>query len=531
MPHHAPSVPRRGALAAAVLAAAVLAVASACAPATTATTPAPAAAPATPRAAFVHLVDSLVGEPQWRNMHWGILVVDPERSDTLYSLNAGKLFMPASNQKLLTGAVALEKLGPEYRFRTGIAVAPSSAGGEPVRDGVVYGDLVVTGYGDPSVSDHAAGSAMTPLLAIADSLRARGITRVRGLLVGGADNMPGPQLGFGWAWDDLDYPYSAGVDELFFNEGFTVIDVIGGASAGEPVRARTRPASSYPRLIVRAETVVRPTVDSLRPRPSVSWDATGSVVEVTGAIAAGDSVALRLTFRDQRAAYLAALEEALAARGIQVNGGVALTDSAAVARAGEPLFTVLSPTLAELMPRLQKPSQNQIAELFMRTLGLEITGVGSADSGQAVIERQMAAWGAPEGSYVVRDGSGLSRHDYVSPEAIIHVLDAMRQDEHFRLFHDALPIAGVDGTISGRMKGTPAAGNVHAKTGYIDRARSLSGYVTTADGVPLLFSILSNNWTTSVRDVERVQDAIAAHLAGMTLGDERAPVRAQDGAH
>ncbi len=518
---HTPSVLRRGALAAAVVS-----VASACAPSATATTPTPRA-PATPREALVHFVDSLIGEPQWSNMHWGILVVEPTRGDTLYSHNAGKLFMPASNQKLLTGAVALEKLGPDYRFRTEVAVAPTSTGSAPVRDGVVYGDLVVTGFGDPSVSDHTAGSAMTPLYAIADSLRAHGITRVRGMLVGGADNLPGPQLGFGWAWDDLEYPYSAGVDELLFNEGFTMIDVIGGATAGDAVRARSRPASSYPRLIVRAETVARPAADSQRPRPRVSWDATGSVVEVTGAVAAGDSVALRLTFRDQRAAYLAALEQALVARGVQVEGGVALDDSAAVARAGAPLFTVHSPTLTHLSPRLQKPSQNQIAEIFMRVLGLEVTGVGSADSGQAVIERQLAEWGAPEGGYVVRDGSGLSRHDYVSPEAIIHVLDAMRQSDHYGIFYHSLPIAGVDGTIAGRMKGTPAEGNVHAKTGYIDRARSLSGYVTTADGVPLLFSFLSNNWTTTVRDVERVQDAIAAHLAGMTIGAAPAAARAQ----
>jgi D-alanyl-D-alanine carboxypeptidase/D-alanyl-D-alanine-endopeptidase (penicillin-binding protein 4) len=514
--HHHSLLARRG-----LLSVAALAFASACAPAAPATTPTPRA-PANAREALVQLVDSLVGEPQWRNMHWGILVVDPERADTLYSLNAGKLFMPASNQKLLTGAVALEKLGPDYRFRTEVAIAPSSTGREAVRDGVLYGDLVVTGYGDPSVSDHTAGSAMVPLLGIADSLRARGIRRVRGLLVGGADNMPGPQLGFGWAWDDLDYPYSAGVDELFFNEGVAEIDVIGGARAGDPVRVRTRPAVSYPRVIVRAGTVAPVAGDSERPRPSVAWDASGSVVELTGAVAPGDSVALRLTFRDQRAAYLAALEEALLARGIQVDGGVAVEDSSAVARAGAPLFTVLSPTHAELMPKLQKPSQNQIAELFLLALGREVTGVGTADSGRAVVERQMAAWGAPEGSYVVRDGSGLSRHDYVSPEAIVHLLDAMRKDEDFRVFYDALPIAGVDGTISNRMKGTPAAGTVHAKTGYIDRARSLSGYVTTADGVPLLFSFLSNNWTTTVRDVERVQDAIAARLAGMTLGAARA---------
>ena len=127
-------------------------------------------------------------------------------------------------------------------------------------------------------------------------------------------------------------------------------------------------------------------------------------------------------------------------------------------------------------------SPKQIAEIFFKTLGLEKTGVGSADSARRVVERQMMAWGARPDGFAVRDGSGLSRHDYVTPETITKVLDAMRTHPQFKVFYDALPIAGVDGTIGGRMRGTPAQGNVHAKTGSVDKARSLSGYVTTADG-------------------------------------------------
>lgn len=119
---------------------------------------------------------------------------------------------------------------------------------------------------------------------------------------------------------------------------------------------------------------------------------------------------------------------------------------------------------------------------------------------------------------MVRDGSGLSRHDVITPETVVRVLDAMRQSPAFALFREALPIAGVDGTLAGRMKGTPAERNVHAKTGTLDMVRSLSGYVTTADGRLLLFSILCNNWTVPVREVERVQDTLAVHLAGMRLG-------------
>ena len=140
----------------------------------------------------------------------------------------------------------------------------------------------------------------------------------------------------------------------------------------------------------------------------------------------------------------------------------------------------------------------------------------TSKNGRAVIERQLVTWGIAPTSFAVRDGSGLSRHDYIAPEAIVRILDAMRRGPNFTVFRDALPIAGVDGTIANRMRGTAAAGNVHAKTGFVDKARSLSGYVTTADGRLLIFSFLCNNWTTSSREVDQTADAIAVRLAGLT---------------
>ncbi len=468
------------------------------------------------RTALRQFADSLVSQPAFRNAHFGILIVDPTSGDTLYSRNAGKLFMPASNQKLITGAVALARLGPDYRFRTEVATVTSVRDAPALLGGTLRGDLVVTGFGDPTVSDHAQVDAMAPLHAIADSLLAHGVRRINGRVLAGADNLPGPSLGFGWAWDDLPYPYSAGVDELYFNEGFTRIIVHGGSRPGAPARVVTRPARTFPALTLDVTTVA----PGSTPRPELEVESTadGLGAVVTGTIAAGDSAVLQVTFRDQTAAYLAALNEALADRGIRVDGRGTTPPDSVIAHVGSPLFVVLSPPLRDIMPLLQKPSQNQIAELLLRALGRELTGSGSADSGRAVIERQLLAWGAQPDGFVIRDGSGLSRHDYLSPETIIRVLDVMTRDPSFQVYYDALPIAGVDGTIENRMRGTPAQGNVHAKTGYIDRARSLSGYVTTANGKRLLFSILANNWTTSVREVEAVQDAIAVRLAGMTLG-------------
>lgn len=485
-------------------------------------TPAPAS-PASSTAASAPLtrpqlramLDSLVRAPAFRSAQWGILIVDPAAGDTLYSHNAGKLFMPASNQKLLTGATALATLGPDFRYRTTIAAAGR------IESGVLNGDLAVLGSGDPSVSDAMqGGDAMRPLRAIADSLHARGVRRVAGRVVGARDAFPDSALGYGWAWDDLDYPYSAGVDELLFNEGFSRVIVQAGLRPGDPVQLRTLPARTVPSVDVRA-TTVEPRSDSVRTntlaltgvatRPG---DTTAALAVLTGTLAVGDTAAFEIAHRSPAGAYLRALTEALRDRGIAVDQG-AREDSAAVL---DSLFTIESPPLRDILPRMEKPSQNQIAEVLFKTVGLHGTGVGSADSARRVVELQLAQWGALPDGFVVRDGSGLSRHDYVTPETIVRVLDAMRRHPEFRLFYDALPVAGVDGTIRNRMKDTPAQGNVHAKTGTLDKARSLSGYVTTADGRLLVFSILANNWTVPVREVDRGVDAVMARLAAMRLG-------------
>ena len=451
-------------------------------------------------------IDSAVNAPEFANAHWGILIVDAATRDTLYSRNAEKLFLPASNMKIITGATALAQLGPDYQYRTTFAARG------PVRCGVLRGDLVVIGRGDPTVSDHMRKDAMTVMRDIADSLAAKGITRIAGRLVSAGDAFPGPVLGFGWDWDDLDYGYGAGVDELLFNEGFTQVVVHSGSRIGKPVTVTIRPTAKTPPVHVTAITVTKPAAgDTTKVTKIVArYDSLTGGVLVEGAIAVGDSTVEEVAHRVPAQAYLDALREALTGKSIQVGG--ARSDTTARV---DTLFTLVSPPLRDILPALEKPSQNQIAEVLLKTLALEKTGVGTADSGQLVIERQLSSWGAREGGYAIRDGSGLSRHDYLSPETIVRVLDTIRADSAFRVFYDALPIAGVDGTIENRMKGTPAEGNVHAKTGYVDKARSLSGYATSVDGHLIIFSALANNWTVPVRQVEAVQNMIAARLAGM----------------
>ena len=476
------------------------------------------------RAALRASIDSMADAPEFHNAFWGILVVDPERGDTLYSRNAGKLFLPASNMKIVTSSVALEQLGPDFTYRTTFVARG------PVRDSTLSGDLAVVGRGDPSISDHMWGDAMIPLHAMADSLLAHGIRRITGKLVAAGNAFPGPVLGYGWSWEDLESSYSAGVDELLFNEGFSEIRVHGGAQPGDPARVEVKPARSFPVLRTEISTIAAPvcqTNDSAASSPcpttpsrfrrrelSVRKDTLRGDVDVSGTVVAGDSVTLEVTHRDPDQAFLYALGEALRDRGIVVDS-VNVVRSDSVGAGGDTIVSVTSKPLREILPALLKPSQNQIAEALLRTIGLERGGAGTADSGRKVVERQLATWGVPPSTYVIRDGSGLSRYDYLAPEAIVHILDAMRHSPNFQLFYDALPIAGVDGTIKTRMRGTPAENNVHAKTGSVANARSLSGYVRTAGGRTLIFSFLSNNWTVPAGDVTHVQDVIAARLAAL----------------
>lgn len=479
-------------------------------------------------------IDSLIGDQRFRNAFWGILIVDPARNDTLYAVNVDKLFLPASNMKVVTGAVALTQLGPDFRFRTTFAARGR------VQHGVLSGDLVVFGRGDPTASNHMLHDATIPLRAAAESLAAHGIRRVTGHVVSGGAAFPDATVGFGWDWDDLGEPYGAGVDALMLNEGFTSVTLRGGARPGSPAVVTTSPVADYPAVHSRVTTANAGGGSPALP-PSAVYDAARGGLVVDGIVAPGDTVTLLVAYRDQMAAYLHGLAAALRAQGIGLRpqpvvvaeetdlfpargvAGVAgrpgpSGGSAAPADRVDTLFTMDSPPLRDVLPALMKPSQNQIAEVLLKTLALERTGVGSADSGRRVVESQLAAWGIPVDQYVVRDGSGLSRHDYLSPAALVHILTTIERDTAFQTFYAALPIAGLDGTIADRMRGTPASGNVHAKTGFVDRARSLSGYVTTADGENLVFSMLCNNWTTPVHDVERVQDEIAIRLASMTIG-------------
>lgn len=454
-----------------------------------------------PPAPVQALVDSVTTLPQFANMHWGILVVAPERGDTLARHDADRLAMPASNMKLVTGAVALAALGADYRWRTTFTRTG------PIVNGAVRGDLVIEGRGDPTISVAMRGAdPLTAFDPLVTALRAAGIRRIEGVVrVSATHAFPGSPHGFGWDWDDLAEDYGAGVTEVLFNEGFTSVHVAGCARGTRTACATTSPLPTAP--VLRSGITIRGANSG--PAQLTWWRDSARVpgITITGSIAAGDSIAFTAAQPDTRATYAAAVHEALRRAGIRVGG-----TQRASSRRSDTLYVLQSAPLADVLPAMQKLSQNQIAEVLYRTLALEQTGMGVPDSGRAVVERQLRAWGVRDEGRAVRDGSGLSRHDFLTPRTIVQVLDVMRRAPTFPVYRDALPIAGVDGSLRNRMTGA-ARGRVWAKTGSFDKARALSGYVSTADGELLLFSIIANNHSVPTREVDRATELIVERLA------------------
>lgn len=451
-------------------------------------------------------LDSAFAGPEFARAQWGVVVQSLDNGEVMYRRNAEKLFMPASNMKLVTGAAALVRLGADYRYRTAVLARGPRSGD------TLAGDLVVVGRGDPSLSQHAAGAAdvLATLRPWAESLRARGVLVVRGRVVGDASWFPDPTLGAGWMWDDLPDSYSAPVGALQFNEGFAVIEIAPAAVAGQPAPVTLAPRDAPLRVF---SSVVTALPDSAANRITWTRAPFTDSVPLAGRITVGQApVRLEIAVPDPTRYFEAALTQALREGGVTVLGERPPAPPASPSPA-DTLFVWQSIPLRDILPLLMKPSQNQIAEALLRTVGGEATGTASVDSGRSVARDVLRGFGVPDDAYLMADGSGLSRYNYLAPELIARVLVGMARRPDFQVWYDALPIAAVDGTIAGRMRGTAAAGNVRAKTGSIANTRSLSGYVTTADGERLVFVLMANHFTVSRRVVELVQDHVAERLA------------------
>ena len=379
---------------------------------------------------------------------YGVLVVSLDRGDTLFASGADRPLAPASNMKLFTTAAALLRLGPDFRYSTYLL-----ADGE-VRDGVLEGNLILYGTGDPTLSGRLLPRPSSAFEALADSLRAAGIREIRGTVIGDGSFFDAVWTAPEWTASHRAAVYGAPVGALAYAENLS-----GGRPVADPVRYT-----------------------------------------------------------------VAAFRETLARRGIRMAGGMQTVTHAAFSRVGfadayrsappRPLAVHLSPPLRDIVRVTNQVSHNGFAEALLKTLGRVTSGTGSFAEGCRATRVILAqTLGLDTAQIGVTDGSGLSRSNRVTAGTTVQLLTAMARSNLALVWEESLPVAGGGvGSLRNRMAGTAAAGNLRAKTGTIREVSSLSGYVRTADGERLAFSIVANDLPDEAR-AKRLEDQIGARLA------------------
>jgi serine-type D-Ala-D-Ala carboxypeptidase/endopeptidase (penicillin-binding protein 4) len=319
--------------------------------------------------------------------------------------------------------------------------------------------------------------------------------------------------GPGWAWDDLDASYSAEISGLNFNEGAVEVRVFPGDRAGTPGILAVEPATGHLNVVNETRTVAAGTPARLE----VVRDAAAPGLIVRGSVPLDTtSLARFVAVPNVTQFFITTLRDVLREQGIMVEGppldGLEWPERVAEASRAVPLFVHHSPTMGEIVPAFMKPSQNQIAETVVRTLGRQARNAGTTSAGLAVVDSVLRLYGIGERPRRIADGSGLSRYSTISPWQFADLLTVMARGPYAEQFIAAQPIAGIDGTLAGRLRGTPGEGRVFAKTGTLGGVRALSGYVTTAAGERLVFSIIVNHHVRTAAAADRVIDAALLRL-------------------
>jgi D-alanyl-D-alanine carboxypeptidase/D-alanyl-D-alanine-endopeptidase (penicillin-binding protein 4) len=469
----------------------------------------PVSSPAAGRPAIRQLqrdLQSIFSAATVDHAFWGVSVRSLKTGELLYSSNAARLQTPASNQKVITSAVAAERLGWDYRYVTKIyATGPLSSSGD------LDGDLVIVSNGDPTINPRHP-DRWGAFDAWAKQLYARGIRRVGGQLIGDDNAFAEPGWGFGWAWDDLSLGYGAAVGGLQYNENQLELLIGPGQAAGDRAIIGVSPPGSGIVLNHGVTTAAegQPTRISIQRVPA------SNLLTVSGQIAAGAApVTEYASAPNPTILYLNALREAMARNGIFVGGNPLDIDDARVKPDYAKASLILedqSPTIGSIIDVCLKWSRNQYAETLLYSMapaGVEAT----ASAALAAVSETLTTWGVAPESYIARDGSGLSRNDYLTPDALVTVLTHMWRDaRHRALFQAALPQSAVSGSLANRMKDTPAAQRVWAKTGSMSNVRSLSGYVMTGDNEPLVFAFMSTGFRIPMSQIDAAIDQALVRL-------------------
>jgi serine-type D-Ala-D-Ala carboxypeptidase/endopeptidase (penicillin-binding protein 4) len=456
--------------------------------------------------ALPRAIDRILDRPAFAPGFWAVEVRSLKTGKVLYARNAEKNLKPGSTAKLVVTAAALDAFGPDDRLRTTVEAAGRLDG-----MGRVLGDVYLVGRGDPNLSGRFTDGRITAAFEdLADALKAQGVRRVEGRLVGHEGFFKGDRRGDDWAWGDLVWWYGAEVSALGFNDNSADLKVTPGERVGDPVLVERNPVSSYYRVVSTATTSPASMAGDLRvDRPLGS-----NLIRISGTYPLGlkpweNSVALE----DPARYAVTVFAEVLAAKGVVVAGGVD-TSSEALPGGLRVLAAHDGAPLSEVLKGVNKPSQNLHAEMLLRLLGARLRGDGTVETGHAVVEDFLLRSGVHPERWSLQDGSGLSRSDILSPHEIVSLLAAMDRHRYAAAFRDSLPIAGVDGTLKHRMRGTPAEGRVLAKSGTLRHVNGLGGYVSPRAGDRLVFYIVSNHNTVPGAEVSGAIDEFCNVLVG-----------------
>jgi len=431
---------------------------------------------------------SSFAEGRLARAHWGVSAVDLETGQEVVAWNDDRYFVPASNLKLVVAATALETLGPDFTWSTTVhATGPIGA------DGRLVGDLVLHGTGDPNLSGRYTPSMTAIFESLADSLASAGLVRVEGEVIADESHWDGDHLHSSWKAYDLLWWYAAPVGALGFNDNAIDFHIQPGLSPGDPPVIDGEPASAFWTLENRAVTGppgATKTFDLLREPGSNRVVAYGTLP-----LDAAPEVEY-FAVVDPAAWAGTVFREVLERRGITVAGSVrTVADperSPVASGAARRLAGWTSPPLARVVESINGRSQNWHAEQLLRTIGREIAGEGSWEAGLATERRTLNVLDVDTTAFVLRDASGLSSENLATPRGLVELLTAMRDHPHAGVWLGSLSVAAEQGSLRRRFRGTPSAGRVYAKTGFLEHVHALSGYLTTVSGREIAFSVIVN---------------------------------------
>ena len=471
-------------------------------------------------------IDEILTRPAARRSHWGVLVRDLGTGATVYARNADKLFVPASNAKLFSTALALERLGPDFRFETVVA-----ADGPVDEEGTLGGDLRLVGGGDPNLSARAmpyrnrevfGSDRLEPLRRLARSVADAGIRRVSGDVIGDDTRYVWQPYAAGWSYFDTLEGYGSAVSALVFNDNIVRVHATPGGT-GRPARLRIDPALGIVQFTNRTTTTDGRYV--VRRITARHGDVPGEVVLAGQIPSQSRGRSFEFAAGDPAHYAAAALHRALLDAGVEIGGEAkphhALPDRLPSLRSASRgggdtipgrLAERKSAGLTEIVRVVNKVSQNLHAEILLREVALQESGIGSFEASVASLRSFLAQIGIGSGEFYLRDGSGLSRHNLLTPTATVRLLEHMWESKNREHYVESLPVAGHDGTLDWRFKRSAARGRIRAKTGSMSSVLAISGYADALSGSTYAFSVYANSFGMSSSSTRHLADAIAVAL-------------------